>query len=137
MGYSKGLLYIDDLDEGICSDLSKFVDDTKMGRVFRSDSDARALQGKLDKVFQWFKKWQMQSNISKCSVLSVGRNNPIDDVMDIKFTVSCRQRKGLLLPPHHEQNTPSYYSNTLSSSISLHSVEESVTSQITQTKQSP
>ncbi len=39
--------------------------------------DARELQGDLDRLYDWVRKWQMEFNIGKCSTLSVGRNNPL------------------------------------------------------------
>ena len=53
------LIYIKDLDSGISSDVSKFADDTKIGRVIRSDSDVIALQADLDNMNEWSSKWQM------------------------------------------------------------------------------
>merc|ERR1711911_31364 len=35
-----------------------------------------ALQTDLEIMYEWADKWQMQFNISKCKVLSVGRDNP-------------------------------------------------------------
>ena len=64
------------MDSGISSDVSKFADDTKMGRLIRSDSDVIALHTDLDRMNEWSNRWQMQFNISKCKVLSVGRGNP-------------------------------------------------------------
>ncbi len=37
------IIYIIDLDTGISSDVSKFPDDTKVGRVIRTDQDASEL----------------------------------------------------------------------------------------------
>ena len=70
------LIYINDLDSGISSDVSKFADDTKIGRLIRSDSDVIALQEDLDRLNEWSSKWQMQFNTSKCKVLRVGRGKP-------------------------------------------------------------
>ena len=70
------LIYINDLDNGISSDVSKFADDTKVGRLIRSDADVIALQADLDRMKEWTDRWQMQFNINKCKVLSVGRGNP-------------------------------------------------------------
>ena len=70
------LIYINDLDSGISSDVSKFADDTKIGRVIRSDTDVIALQTDLDKMNEWSNIWQMKFNINKCKVLNVGRGNP-------------------------------------------------------------
>ena len=70
------LIYINDLDSGISSDVSKFADDTKIGKLIRSDSDVIDLQADLDKMSEWTNRWQMEFNITKCKVLSVGRGNP-------------------------------------------------------------
>ncbi len=51
---------------GIVSEVSKFADDTKVGKVIRTDKDARELQGDLDRLFDWARKWQMEFNIGKC-----------------------------------------------------------------------
>ena len=39
------IIYINDLDNGINSDISKFADDSKIGRLIRSESDVKDLQG--------------------------------------------------------------------------------------------
>ena len=68
--------YRDDFDSGISSDINKFTDDTKIGRIIRLDSDATVLQVDMDKMNEWTDRWQMQFNINKCKVHSVGRGNP-------------------------------------------------------------
>ncbi len=45
------IIYINDLDSGISSDVSKFADDTKVGRVIRTDQDASELQDDLDRLY--------------------------------------------------------------------------------------
>ncbi len=65
------IIYINDLDSGISSEISKFADDTKIGKVITTDQDARTLQGDLDRLYDWPRKWQ-EFNIGKCSILSVG-----------------------------------------------------------------
>ncbi len=69
--------YINDLDSGISSDISKFTDDTKVGRPILSDQDAGVLQVELDQLYEWEGKRQMEFNVGKCSILRVGRNNPL------------------------------------------------------------
>ncbi len=44
------IIYINDLDTGISSDVSKFADDRKIGRVIQSDRDASVLQDEFDKL---------------------------------------------------------------------------------------
>ncbi len=50
------IIYINDLDSGIRSEVSKFADDTKVGKVIRTDRDARELQGDLDRFHDWARK---------------------------------------------------------------------------------
>ena len=46
-------IYINDLDSGISTDISKFADDKKRDRIIRSDSDAIALQAGLNRMNEW------------------------------------------------------------------------------------
>ena len=64
------------MDREVSSDASKFADDTKIGRLIRSDSDVIALQEDLDRMNEWSNKWQMQFNASKCKVFRVDRGKP-------------------------------------------------------------
>ena len=61
-------MYINNLDSGITSDVSKFADDTKIGRLIRLDEDVRLLLEDLNKLLTWLEKWQMSFNTSKCRV---------------------------------------------------------------------
>ena len=47
------LIYINDLDSGISSDISKFTVYAKIGRIIRLDSDAIAFQAYLDRISEW------------------------------------------------------------------------------------
>ncbi len=71
------VIYINDLDSGISSEVSKFADDTKAGRVIKTDQDASQLQGDLDRLYGWAGKWQMEFNIVKCSIVRVGQNSSL------------------------------------------------------------
>ncbi len=46
---------------------SKFVDDTKVGRLIRTDNDARILQSKLN-LYEWVGKWDVEFSVGKCSI---------------------------------------------------------------------
>ena len=69
------LVFIDDLEVGLMSEVLKFADDTKVfGRV-DSESDREGLQRDLDRLVQWSEKWQMKFNVEKCKVMHLGRRN--------------------------------------------------------------
>ena len=51
------IIYINDLDLGLVSKISKFADDTKMGINADSDAAVKQLQEDLRKVGEWSKKW--------------------------------------------------------------------------------
>ena len=70
------IIYINDLDNGISSDISKVADDSKIDRIIRLESDVKELQGDLDRLNEWMVKWQMDFNIDKCKVMNIGRENP-------------------------------------------------------------
>ena len=60
------LIYINDIDEGILSKISKFADDTKLCREMGSELDAKMLQEDLKRLCQWLEDWQMLFNVEKC-----------------------------------------------------------------------
>jgi ribonuclease P/MRP protein subunit RPP40 len=69
------LIYINDLDVDVLSKLSKFADDTKLGKGVSSERDVEILREDLNKIFQWSVDWQMSFNTDKCSVIHMGKNN--------------------------------------------------------------
>ncbi|KAG7166732.1 RNA-directed DNA polymerase from mobile element jockey-like 30 [Homarus americanus] len=96
------IIYINDLDTGISSDISKFADDTKIGRQINSGQDANALQEDLNKLQGWSEKWQMKFNTSKCSVLNIGRTNTYNvySLNNINLEKStCERDRGVLVSP--------------------------------------
>ena len=68
-------IYINDLDEGIQSNISKFADDTKLGGSVNCEEDAMRMQGDLDRLGGWAYAWQMQFNVDKCEVIHFGGKN--------------------------------------------------------------
>ena len=69
------LLYINDLDCGIVSRLSKFADDTKLGGKVVTRDDCDAIQRDLDNLSTWSDKWLLRFNETKCKVMHIGQNN--------------------------------------------------------------
>jgi len=70
------LIYINDIDCGVNSIISKFADDTKWGGKVLSVVDRVTVQNDLDKIVSWANKWQMEFNFDKCKVLHAGCHNP-------------------------------------------------------------
>ena len=71
-------VYINTFDQPIQSladILSKFADDTKVGKVISSDSDIEIMQSIIDKTMEWSRIWQMDFNVQKCKIVHFGRNN--------------------------------------------------------------
>ena len=85
------IIFINDLDSEVSSDISKFADDTKIGRKITNLDDVRGLQEDLDKLYEWSEKWQMQFNVDKCSIMSIGKNiGPVDyKINDITLERTC------------------------------------------------
>jgi len=65
------LIFINDLDTRLTSNVLKFVDDTKSFRVV----DCQMLQNDLDNISKWADSWQMKFNVEKCKVLHYGRSS--------------------------------------------------------------
>ena len=53
------LIYINDLDDSITSNVLKFADDTKLFRKVSTDGDKQHLQNDLNRLMKWSQKWQM------------------------------------------------------------------------------
>ena len=60
------LIYINDLDDNITSNVLKFADDTSLFRKVNNDGDKQHLQNNLDKLVKWSEKCQMLLNFGKC-----------------------------------------------------------------------
>ena len=70
------LIYVNDMDAGVLSRISKFADDTKLYHKVCTDEDKREIQQDLERLVSWANEWQMSFNVSKCAVLQIGNNNP-------------------------------------------------------------
>ena len=65
------LLYINDLNNAIISQIKLFADDSVLHRKIHNQNDQVILQNDLDTISSWAEKWLMELNINKCSVLSI------------------------------------------------------------------
>ena len=65
------VLFINDIDDGILSKISKFADDTKLCRAEEAD----ILREDLRRMFRWSQDWQMLYNLERCSVMHMGKGN--------------------------------------------------------------
>ena len=59
------LAYINDLPDGVSSQVRLFADDTALYLTIKGEEDSSALQKDLDSLSVWEKKWDMQFNPSK------------------------------------------------------------------------
>ena len=53
------LIYNNDLDDNITSNIMKFANDTKVFRKVNNDGDKQHLQNDRDKLVKWSEIWQM------------------------------------------------------------------------------
>ena len=69
------LIFINDLDNAIFSNVLKFADDTKVYKVVDNQFDSVQLQSDLDSLGDWAVKWQMKFNVEKCKVVHYGKRS--------------------------------------------------------------
>jgi len=69
-------IFINDLDNGLLSNVLKFADDTKLYCSVNNQMDGLKLQRNLDTVSSRAKRWQMEFNVSNCKVfMHYGKKN--------------------------------------------------------------
>ena len=90
------LIYINDLEKEIGSNILKFADDTKMFRRVESQEDRHQLQSDLNKLVKWAEKWQMLFNKDKCKCLHIGQANAKNNyLMNNTVLLSTEREKDL------------------------------------------
>ena len=65
------LIYINDLNDNITSNVLIFGNDTKVFRKVNTDGDKQHVQNDPDRIVKWSEKWQM-FNFGKCKWLHTG-----------------------------------------------------------------
>ena len=79
------VLYINDLPDGITSQLFLFADDTKIYRTITDKSDKDKLQLDLQKLQDWSDKWLLRFHPDKCKAMTIGRD---DDRYNYHLTIN-------------------------------------------------
>ena len=80
------LIYINDLDNNITSNILKCVDGTNVFRKVNNDGDKQHLQNDLDKLVECLEEWQIAFNLGKCKCLHTG-NGDLDVNYEVGDTV--------------------------------------------------
>ena len=70
------VIFINDIEDGICGNILKFADDTKLFCKIGSDINCAKLRADLRKLYNWSQDWQMLFNLDKCKIMHFGYNNP-------------------------------------------------------------
>ena len=73
------IIFINDID--LCLShfeafVSKFADDTKIAKVVTDGNSAMEMQAIIQNLEKWCTDWGMEFNISKCTIMHFGHNNP-------------------------------------------------------------
>ena len=92
------LMYIDDLEDGVASNIRKFADDTNIFRRVQTKQECHTLREDLNRLVQWSEKWQMLFNQSKCKCLHIGRANGKEPYkMDNTVLLKTSKKKDLVV----------------------------------------
>ena len=86
------LIFINNIESDLSSNVLKFADDTKVYRVVDSHSDGQSLQTDLANVEIWAIQWQMQFNVDKCKVMHYGKDN-----IGFKYNICGQELESMML----------------------------------------
>lgn len=96
-GISPGFIIIiifTDIDFVRTSDITKYVYDTKRGRLIRLDNHAVVLEETLKGLHKWVSIWVKTFKIEKCMALTVGKKNRSLKLHAKNSSCSVKLRKG-------------------------------------------
>ena len=79
------LLYINDIDNGISSQLRLFADDCLIYRPIQTDQHQSDLQKDLDKLSAWSDTWQLRFNVKECCIIHVRKSKRSSHFMYTMF----------------------------------------------------
>ena len=66
-------IFIDDIDEEVLCEISKFADDTKVASRVNTLYDLKSMQKTLDKLVAWTNRLYMEFNVNKSGVMHIGK----------------------------------------------------------------
>ena len=69
------LIYINDIDDSVFSNLLKFADDTRVFSVVTDIDDVNKLHNDLRNLCKWSQDWLILCNVYKGKVMHMGNNN--------------------------------------------------------------
>jgi hypothetical protein len=69
------IIFVDDMDQAVCSKLLKFADDAKLFRCVSDPGSVDVLRDDLKSLCHWSEDWQMVFNVDKCKVMHFGAHN--------------------------------------------------------------
>jgi len=79
------LIYINDINKDITSQIRLFADDCLVYRPIVRDEDHYALQTDLDNLCMWSNTWQLRFNVKKCSILHIHKSRSSHDFLYTMF----------------------------------------------------
>jgi len=80
--------------------MMKFADETKLGGVVDTEKGCAAILQDLDRLANWVEWNLMKFNMGKCTVLHLGRNNPMHQYRlraDLLESSSAERDLGILV----------------------------------------
>ena len=67
-------VYVNDMQCSVTSYRNLFADDDKSMRVIKNADDCQELQGDINKIDEWSKRWNLDFNAKKCHVMELSKS---------------------------------------------------------------
>ncbi|KAF9761618.1 RNA-directed DNA polymerase from mobile element jockey [Nosema granulosis] len=98
LGPALFIIFINDLDSNVLSNISKFADNSRIGGKVQTEVECQQIHIDLNKIDNWSEKWQIKFNVDICNVMHKGPHNlkhkHSTQTLNVwKETHSCQRRE--------------------------------------------
>ena len=116
------LLYINDIEHTLASNIRLFADDSALYRKIDTIADAHLLQEDILRLQHWAQKWQMTFHIKKCKLLRISKRTKT--LIKFQYLMHTPSSPLTVQPPEQTQSAAETILNAGPHSLNFTALEE-------------